>query len=108
MVFGRFHLFAFARPFVVDAAQVEHAVHHDPLELLAIGDTIFLCVGAHRVEADEDVAADGVTLAVVEGDDVGVVVVFQELAIDLQYFFIVTKDISQVADLFLLAEGHTA
>ena len=47
----------------------------DTVELLVVGLAILLGIGAHGVETDDKVAVDAVALVVVEGDDVGVVVV---------------------------------
>ena len=67
-----FHFFALARPFVIKAAEVKNAVNNDTVQFLVIVLAVFLGVGAHGVQRDDKVAADGVTLAVVEGDDVRV------------------------------------
>ena len=82
---------------------MEDAVDDDAVELFIVGGALLLGIGAHGVEADEEVACDGVFLAgeegivaVVEGDDVGVVVVLQILTVHLKYFFVVAEDVADV------------
>ena len=52
-VFGCFHYLAFARTFVVDAAEVEYAVDDDSVEFFVVCRVLQFGVGAHGVERDE-------------------------------------------------------
>ena len=52
-VFGCFHYLAFARTFVVDAAEVEYAVDDDSVEFFVVRRVLLFGVGAHGVERDE-------------------------------------------------------
>ena len=74
-VLGGFHQLTLTGAFVVEAAEVEDAVDDDAVQFLVVRLAELLGVGAHGVERDDEVAADGVAFAIVEGDDVGVVVV---------------------------------
>ena len=74
-VLGSFHDFSFTRTFVVNAAEVENAVDDDAMQFGIVVSAKKLRVGANGVEADEQVATQFVALAIVEGDDVGIVVV---------------------------------
>ena len=97
-VLGSLHQFALARSFIIEAAEMQNAMNDDAVQLLFIGKTQSFGVCANRVEADEEVAADEFrTAAVVEGDDVGVVVVLQELTIDAEYFFVIDEYVVDVA-----------
>ncbi len=105
-VFLGFHDFAFARAFVVDATEVENAVDDDAVELFFVTGANIFGIGAHGVERDEEVAADAVALGVVEGDDVRVVVVLQELAVDFEDFFVVNEDVGDVPAAFVMSSGN--
>ena len=52
-VFGCFHYLAFARTFVVDAAEVEYAVDDDSVKFFVVCRVLLFGVGAHGVERDE-------------------------------------------------------
>ena len=81
---------------------------YDAVEFLIVGRALRLGIAAHRVEADEAVARDGVVLAIVEGDDVGVLVVVEVLAVHFEYFLIVAEDISHLSHPFAVARCHAA
>jgi len=97
LVLRGFHQFALAGPFVVDAAQVEYAVYDDAVQFVLVVLPELLGIGLDGVKADEEVSADAVALGVVEGDDVGVVVVLQVLAVHLQYALVVAEDVGHFA-----------
>ena len=97
-VLGSFHDFSFTRTFVVNAAEVENAVDDDAMQFGIVVSAKKLGVGANGVEADEQVATQFVALAIVEGDDVGIVVVLQVLAVHLQYFLVVTEKIGDFTE----------
>jgi len=65
-----------------------------------------LGIGTHGIEADEEVATDAVSLGVVEGDDVGVIVMLQVLAVYFQYLLIGAKDIGHFAHLLAVGGGY--
>ena len=82
LVFCSFHYFSFAGAFVIDAYEVEDSVDDDAVEFFFIGGGLLFGIGADGVKADEEVAGYGVfvphllfVLAVIEGDDVCIVVV---------------------------------
>lgn len=102
-ILGRFHDFAFAGSLVVDAAQVQDAVDNDAVQFAFVRLVELLGVGAHGVQADEQVACDAVSFAIIEGDDIGVVIVLQVLSIHLQDFFIRAEDVGDFA--YLLVVG---
>ena len=97
LVLFRLHNLALSGSLVVDAAEVENAVDDDAVELLFVGSTHVLGIRAHGVEGNEEVAADFIALSVVKGNDVRVIIVLEELAIDLQNLFIVHKDVGNGA-----------
>ena len=95
LILMTFHDFALTRALVVDAAQVQHAMHNHAHELVAIVGSILRGIAAHGVERNHHVAAYAVAIAVVEGDDVGIVVVTQVLLVGGQDVVIVAEHISQ-------------
>ena len=86
--------------FVFYAAQVEDAVYDDAVQLVFEALSVFLGVAFDGVEADEYVAAYPVAFGVVEGDDVGVVVVLQVLPVDFQDAAVVAKDVADLSGSF--------
>ena len=104
LVFGSFHYLAFARSLVVDAYKVQYAVDDDAVQFFVVGSALLLGVAEHGVKADDNVARYGVldahgfkVFSIVEGDDVGVVVVLQVLLVDFEYVFVITEHIAYVA-----------
>ena len=72
---------------------MQDAVDDDAEQLLIVGHPQPLGIRAHGVEADEQVATDACGGAVVEGDDIGVVVVLQELTVDAQDLLVIDEDV---------------
>lgn len=58
------------------------------------------------VDADVDVARDDVAGGVVEGDDVGVVVVLQILIVDFKNLFVAAEDVVYFADASFVVAGN--
>ena len=71
------------------------------MQLLLVCGTYYLAVASHSVERNEEVSAYRVALAVVECDDVGVVVMLQILAVHLKNLLVVAEYVGNVA--YLLA-----
>ncbi len=107
-VLGSLHDFALTGSLIVDAAEMEYAVDDGAMQLLIVFGGKLLAIAPHGVEADEEVATDDVALGVVEGDDVGVVVVLQELAVDLEDTLVVAEDVAHVAHLLAIGGGYGA
>ena len=69
----------------------------DTVELVVVGLAEEFGIGTYGVEADDDVAIDDVVFIVVEGDDIGIIVVTEVLVVDLEYLLGVNKHISHLA-----------
>ena len=67
---------------------MECAVKNNPMKLRFQAGSFFFSVIADPVQADVDLRNDFVRLGEVEGDDVGVIVVIQKLAVDFQDLFV--------------------
>ena len=89
------HDFALAGCLVVDATQVKHAMNDYASQLVGQWDSERLGVGGDGVERDDHIAADAARGAVVEGNDVGVVVVAEKLAVDADDVLVVAEDVGQ-------------
>jgi len=72
-------------------------VDDDTVQLALILLSELLGISAHGVETDEEVATDDFAFGVVEGNDVGVVIVLQILAVHFQNPFVVAEDVGYVA-----------
>ena len=82
-VFCGFHDFAFSRPFVIDAAKMQYAVYDYAVEFRFIRGIELFGVGAYRVQTDEQIARQFLAFAVVERNDVRVIIMLQVLAVHL-------------------------
>lgn len=97
LVLSCLHDLSLTGSLVVDAAKVEDAVDDDTVELFVVGTAELVGISKDGVERDEDVAADGLALTVVEGDDVSIVVMPQILVVDFEYLLVVDKHVSDLA-----------
>ena len=70
---------------------------NDAVKLFLVSSTYVFGVRTYGVEGNEEVAADFISLRLVEGNDVGVIIVLKKLTIDLQDLFIVHKDVGNGA-----------
>ena len=108
LIFGCFHHGPLPWPFIINAAQMEHSMHYHAMELLIIIGVLQGGIAAHCVEADKYIAIDYMAFGVVEGYDVGIVVVGEVLTIDLQYLLVVAEHISQLAYGIAVVSCHRA
>ena len=81
-------------------------MNDDAVQFALVGLAELLGVAADGVETDDDVAADATGLGIVEGDDVRVVVVPEELAVDAEDVLIVGKEVSDVAHMIVMRLSH--
>ena len=65
-----------------------------------------LRIGAYGIQRDDKVAINGIAFALVEGNDVGVVVVPQILAVYGEDMLVVAKQIAHLADLLAIGSCH--
>lgn len=100
------HDFPFPRSLVVDTAEVQDAVYDDTVQLRVVVASEELRIRAHGIEADEEVTAEPVAFAVIEGDDVGVVIVLQILAVHLQNLLVGTENIGDFTGPFPVSGGY--
>ena len=106
LVLGGFHDFALTRSLVVDATEMEDAVDDDTVQFLVVGTTKLICVSEDRVEGDDDISVQGLSLGVVEGDDVGIIVMAQVLVVHFEDLVVVDEQIADFTDLFSIRLCH--
>ena len=92
-----FHDLALTRPFVVDATEMQNAMNNDAMQLIIVGLAKLLSIAAHRVQRDDDVTIDYITLVIVKRDDVGVVVMAKLLVVDLKNLLVADKHIADLS-----------
>lgn len=84
LILVAFHHLPFSGTLVVDAAQMQHAMYYDAMELTVIALPYPGGIAAHSVKGDDHVTADAILLAIRERDDVRIIVMSQELTIHIQ------------------------
>ena len=72
-------------------------MYDDSVEFLVIVFLIFLGIALHSVKGNDDVTIYCVAFIVVEGYDVGIVVMSEEFIVHLEYFRIITEEVSYFA-----------
>ena len=102
------HDLTLARALVVDATEVQDAMDDDAMEFALVGLIELLGIGAHGVEADDNIARNLITLGIIEGDDVGVIVVSKELAIAVENTLIVDELVANFAQPLAMELGNLA
>ena len=106
VVLVSFHNFALTRAFVVDATQMQHTVHDNPVKLAPIRFADSLGISAYSVERYKHIAAYHLATRGVEGDYVGIIIVIEETAVNVDNLGIIAKDIRQLADYPAVVLGH--
>ena len=108
MVLGCFHLFALTWSFVVLSAKVKDAVDDDTVQFFLIFLSEELGIGAYGVERNHNIAVEHIVFTIVEGDDIGIIVVLQELPVHFKNMFVVTEQITHFAYLLSIGGGNAA
>jgi hypothetical protein len=82
-------------------------VDDDTMQFLVIVFVEKVGIRAYRIKRDDKVAMDGVTLVIVEGDDVRIVVVTQILTVNFQDMLVVTEQIAYLPHFLTIRGSHT-
>lgn len=83
------HDFPFAGAFVVDAAQMENTMNNNTMQfpiIIVVGK--LLGIGTYGIQANEKVTVQTVAFAVVESDDIRIIIMLQILAVHFQNLFV--------------------
>ena len=67
------------------------------MQLVVVGLAEQLGIGAHSIERDDNIAVDDIALIVIEGDDIGVIIMAQILVVDLENLLVVYKHVAHLA-----------
>jgi hypothetical protein len=102
----RFHNRALPHPLVVYATKVEYAVYYHAVQFRPIVASQPFGIASYSIQRNEHIAGNSVQPAVVEGYDVGEIIVLEILAVDFNNFFIVAKDIRYIAHRFSEIPGN--
>jgi hypothetical protein len=93
---------------VVVSDKVKDSVHHHAVEFILELRPVLDGVFTDAVDADEKVSGNLVALAIVKGDDIGVIVVLKELAIDGKDVLVVAEEIAHFAHFLAIRGSHAA
>lgn len=92
-----FHHFSLTWTLVVDSTKMQNAMNDDTMKLALVSLAKLLRIGAHGIEADDDIARDLVALGIVECDDIGIIIVLQELLVALEDSLVVDELVAHLA-----------
>ena len=81
-------------------------MNDDTVEFSLIGLTELFSVGTDSIEANDDVATDAPGIGVVEGDDVSVVIVAEELAVNAEDMLIINEEVGDGAYGKVMGRSH--
>ena len=104
------HLLLVPGALVLLTAQVQHAVSQYAVHLVGLGSAIDARIVSHRIDINKDIARHdfrALAVAVVEGDDVGEVVVTDEVDVHLAVYLRRAEYIVYIAHAVALLCGHT-
>ena len=83
--------------FISLSCEMQKSVDNNAMELVEKSGSHLFGIAFYSVERDEDVSIYARARGVIKGDDVGIVVVLEELAVDGKNLFIVAEDIVKFA-----------
>ena len=85
---------------------MQDAVDKNTVEFGVEIDAELFGIGTDRIQRNENIAVERGGCGIIESDDIGIVVVPEELAVDFEFAFIGTEDIIDVAYSKAIAGGH--
>ena len=85
---------------------MEHTVNYDTIEFVFVSLTELFCIGANGIERYYYVAIKNVALAIVESNDIGVIVMPKLFVAHFHYLLIVYKPIADFAHLTVVGRCH--
>ena len=102
------HDLTLTRALVVDATEMQDAMDDDAMEFALVRLIELLGIGAHGVEADNNIARNLIALGIIKSDDVGVIVVSKELAIAIENTLVVDELVANFAQPLAMELGNLA
>jgi hypothetical protein len=85
---------------------MQNAMDDNSMQLFFIRAAKLFGVESHGVQTDEEVAGNALALAIVERDDVSIVVVLQVLSVHLEYLLVIAEDIGYLSHSLAIAVCH--
>ena len=76
---------------------MQHAVHEHAVQLFVIGTAKKFGIRAHRIERNIEITRKHIGRAVVESNDIGVIVVLKIATVHIKDFLIVAKHVVYLA-----------
>lgn len=77
--------------------EMQQAVDNNTMQLVKKWHTHLLGIGGYRVQRNINIAIHARVRGIIKGDDIGIVVVLEELTINRQNLLIIAEDIVEVA-----------
>ena len=94
------------RSLVALSRKMKYSVNNNTQKLFIKRSTGLFCIGTDRIQTNENITRKRLTLRIVESNDIGIVVVLQELAIDRQNTLIITEDISNITHFLAIVSRY--
>ena len=77
---------------------MQNAVYDNTVQLFVISASYLFGIAAHGIQTDEQVTADYVVFAIVERDDVGIIIVLQVFPVYFKNLFVIAKDVGSLSE----------
>ena len=78
------------------------------MELIIVGLAKLLGIGADRIERNHDVAVNHIILIIIEGDDIGIVIMTQILVVHFENLLVIYKHIAYLTHLAAMRGSYLA
>jgi hypothetical protein len=88
---------------ILEPAEMEDTMDDHTVQFFGVLVAKELGIATHRIKADEHVPRDHIPLTLVEGDDIGIVVMIEKVLIGLQDALITTELVAELADTAVIA-----
>ena len=86
--------------------EMQDAVDDDAMQLFVVVFVEKLGIGSNGIQRNDEVAIKDIILAIVEGDDVGIVVVTQIFVVDFEDVFVIAEQITHLANLLAIGGSY--
>ena len=76
------------------------------MKLFIVGTTELVCIREYSVKRDDNIAIECISFCIVEGDDIGIVIVAEIFVVDFQNFLVIDEHIAYLTDFFVIRCCH--
>jgi hypothetical protein len=97
------HALLVLRALVLEPAEMEDTMDDHAVQLFGVLGAKELSITTHRIKTDEHVPRDHIPITLVEGDDIGIVVMIEKVLIGLQDALITTELVAELTDTTVIA-----